>query len=250
MPERAAGVPVDPDGAVLAIDTASREGVVAVVRGERALAEVRWTLETNFSRELLARIDEALTTAGVRRTEIAALAVNAGPGAYTGLRTGVATAQGMALALDAPLAGVGRLEADAFRHLAGDRPVVAVHDAGRGRTAWAAYAAAEGAPATLVAPRIDEPAECARAAPSPATWCGELGDELRAAWTAAARTGDREAPPDAGVRRGIDLVRLAHLHGAFGDPASVDVIYLRPPSITAARPRPSAQPARRERGRG
>lgn len=250
MAERAPATAVDAESAVLVIDTASPAGLAAVVRGERTLAEVRWTLETTFSRELLARVDEALDAASLRRSEVAALVVNTGPGAYTGLRVGVATAQGLALALDAPLAGVQRLEADAFPHLPGGGPVVAVHDAGRGRVAWAAYAAGtggDGVPATLVAPRMDEPDECTRAAPAPATWCGELSDELRSAWVApsvaARRSGDREAATEANVRHGADFVRLAHLHRAFGDPASVDVLYLRPPSITAPRPRKSARPA-------
>ena len=221
-------------GADLAIDTASERGAVAVLDGERVLAEHVWRLESTFSKELLAAVDRVLTDAGVGRDAITSIAVDAGPGGYSGLRTGVATAQGLALALDLPLAGVSRLEAAAFPHLDGATSVIAVHDARRGRIAWAAYAAgARGEPPVeLVAPRIDEAAACVDAAPAGARWCGEIGDELRAARAAAERGGDTEVDAAENVRHAADLVRLARLHEAYGDPAAVDVVYLRPPPIT------------------
>ena len=219
----------------LGIDTASAEASVAVLRGDNVLAERRWTLETTFSQELLAAIDALLREAAVARDAIASIAVDAGPGGYSGLRTGVATAQGLALALDAPLAGVSRLEADAFPHLDGNRAVAAVHDLGRGRVAWGAYSAESGVPVTLVEPRIDTFEQCARDAPLAALWCGELNDELRAAREAAGRSGDLDAGSHA--RSAAGIVWLARLHDAYTDPAAVDVVYLRPPPITTPRAR-------------
>ena len=218
-------------GPELAIDTASAEGALAVVDGDVLLAERRWTVATNYSQELLAGIDAVLRDAGVARDDLAAIVVDAGPGGYGGLRSGVATAQGLAFALDVPLAGVSRLELAAFPHLGGGRPVVAVHDAGSGRVAWAAYAATGGVPSVLVAPRLGSVEDCVRDAPTGALWCGEVTAELAAARDAA-RTGDGDVPPDDNVRRAADLVRLARLHDAYSDPALVDVVYLRPPPIT------------------
>ena len=220
-----------PDGPVLTIDTASAEAVVSVVAGDAVLAERRWSVETNYSRELLAGIDAALREAGVARGDLAAIAVDAGPGGYGGLRSGVATAQGLAFALDVPLAGVSRLELAAFPHLTGARPVVAVHDAGGGRVAWAAYLATAGAPAVLDEPSLEAVEDCVRAAPAGALWCGEVSPDLQAARDAA-RTGDADAPPGDNVRRAADLARLARLHETYGDPALVDAVYLRPPPIT------------------
>src|SRR5438552_7181988 len=122
----------------LGIDTASQVLAVAVLDGERVLAERRWQLATTTSKELLAGIEAVLGEASIDRDAIEAIAVDIGPGGYTGLRTGVATAQGFALGLGVPLAGVGRLEAAAFPHLAPGMPVIAVHDAGRSGVAWAA----------------------------------------------------------------------------------------------------------------
>ena len=233
-------------GFELGIDSASSEAAVAVLAGESVLVERRWTVETNYSQELLGGMDAALREAGVAREELAAIAVDAGPGGYSGLRSGVATAQGLALALEIPLAAVSRLESAAFPHLGGGAPVVAVHEAGGGRLAWAAYEAgaaatiapiAPTAPIELEAPRLDEPAECLRTAPQGALWCGELSDELLAALEGA-EVG-AAVPAEANARSAADLVRLARLHEAYGDPALVDVVYLRPPPIT----RPAARQA-------
>lgn len=224
----------------LGIDTASDDASVAVLDGARVLAEVRWHIETTASRELLARIEACLVEASVARTAISAIAVDVGPGGYGSLRAGVATAQGLALALDVPLAGIGRLEADAFPHLSAGAPTVAVHDAGRIGLAWAAYGACEliedaqsAPPEQLAAPRLDTAEECLRLAPADARWCGELPEELRAVLAAlprAAYLGDTSG--EQAGRSAADLVRLARLHRAYGDPAAVDVLYLRPPNIT------------------
>ena len=226
-----------PRGPHLAIDTASAEAVLGVVDvddmvdGETVRAERRWTVETNYSRELLAGIDAVLRDAGVTRDDLGAIVVDAGPGGYGGLRSGVATAQGLAFALDVPLAGVSRLELAAFPHLHGARPTVAVHAAGGNRVAWASYLASSLAPTPLDGPRLETVEDCVRDAPPDSLWCGEVTTELAAARDAA-RTGDADVPPDDNVRRAADLVRLARLHEAYGDPALVDVVYLRPPPIT------------------
>lgn len=224
----------------LAIDTSSVRGGVGLVRDDTLLAEHRWDLATTYSLELLTAIDALLSEAGVSRTDIEAIAVCVGPGGYGGLRAGVATAQGLALGLDVPLAGVGRLELDAVPYLAGGGVVVPVHNAGSAGLAWACYedAGQAGAPSReLQPPRLGTPAECAAAAPIGARFCGELTDELRDALGARGWT---EPPITATIApvetsRALDMVRLALAHSAFGDPATVDVRYLRPPSITPPR---------------
>ncbi len=236
-------------GVELGIDTASADASLALRRGGSVLALRRWRVETTLSRELLAELGALLEGAGVRRGEIARVAVCSGPGAYTALRTGVATGQGLALGLAVPLAGVSRLEADALPHLDAARPVVAVHDAGRGRLAWAAYRAASrpgAAPREVAAPRADDAAGLARDAPAGALWCGELTEELRRELARAGRplgAGDAAAGPAAGRRSAVEVLRLAWLHDAFGDPAGVDAVYLRPPPITRPRAAGPAHPS-------
>ena len=232
----------------LGIDTAADAASLALLRGDVVIAQRAWRVESTMSRELLGQLDALLVEAGVARTEIASIAVVTGPGQYGALRTGLATAQGLALALDVPLAGVGRLEADAALHLPGEAPgrtVIAVHDAGRAGIAWAAYVrdaheAPSDPPRCTVEPSIALAEEVARMAPSPATWCGELTDALRVALDAARdaerRCGDTSVETPSGGRAAA-LVRIARARHAYGDPALVDAFYLRPPAITRAKPR-------------
>ncbi len=223
----------------LGIDTASDDISLALVDAAGTIVATRaWRAESTVARELLSGLDALLAEAGVGRETIARIAVDIGPGQYGAVRSGIATAQGLALGLDVPLAGVVRLEADALLHAQGDGVVVATHDAGRAGIAWAAYRVAEGsdAPTEVTAPRIDPVEQVAALAPRPARWCGERPEGLAAARDAEGRSGDTEAAP-AETPRAVALVRIARARDAFGDPAGVDALYLRPPSITRPRPR-------------
>ncbi len=223
----------------LGIDTASDDASVAVLDGDRVLAHRDWRIATTASRELLANIEAVLRDAAVPRDALTAIAVDVGPGSYGPLRVGVATAQGIALALGIPLAAVGRLEVDAFPHLTPGDTVVAVHDAGRSGLVWAAYAAGElidtaqaAPPELLIPPRLDTIEHCLRLAPAPARWRGELTEALHTALAADPNHRSGHTGHTTTTRSAADVVRLARLHRAFGDPAAVDVVYLRPPSIT------------------
>lgn len=232
---------IAPHGPILAIDTAASDASLALEVDGRLIAEHRWHVESTVSRELLAAVDRVLAEAGVERSGLAALAVCAGPGGYNGLRAGIATAQGIALALDVPLAAVSRLEAEAASALAAcevARPIVAVHDTGRAGVAWAAYACpALGAPPEqLVAPAVTSVEECVARAPAGAVWCGELPPALAEARIAAGRRGDEDAPPP-DRSRAAALLEVARKRDAYDDPAAADAIYLRPPPITKPTPR-------------
>ena len=87
------------------------------------------------SSHLLALCDQVLRTAGLRVSQVRALACGAGPGSFTGLRVGLAVAKGLALADDLPLVLVSSLEALAL-DLAGATPgdgVLPCIDAGKGQ---------------------------------------------------------------------------------------------------------------------
>lgn len=95
-------------GPVLVIDTSTTRAVIAVGGADGALREQRaWTAGYRHGEELLARIEELLAVAGVAPAELGAIAVGTGPGAFTGLRVGIATAKGLAHALGIPILGVG-----------------------------------------------------------------------------------------------------------------------------------------------
>jgi tRNA threonylcarbamoyl adenosine modification protein YeaZ len=99
-------------GRLLAIDTSGTNALVAL--GERngsLLAERRWQAGYRHGEELLARIDEMLRTEGTSLADLGGIVVGTGPGAFTGLRVGLATAKALARGLGIPLAGVATSEA-------------------------------------------------------------------------------------------------------------------------------------------
>jgi tRNA threonylcarbamoyl adenosine modification protein YeaZ len=99
-------------GPILAIDTATSRAVVALGDPDgRLLAEDGWIAGRRHAEELLPRIDSLLHETGVAPSRLAALVVGTGPGAFTGLRVGLATAKTLAHQLGVPIAGVSTGEA-------------------------------------------------------------------------------------------------------------------------------------------
>ena len=84
---------------VLALDTTTRGGSVAVLDGDQLLAEIAGDASQTHTERLPGECDKVLTLAGVSRTSIDLYVVATGPGAFTGLRIGLAAVQGLALVL-------------------------------------------------------------------------------------------------------------------------------------------------------
>jgi tRNA threonylcarbamoyladenosine biosynthesis protein TsaB len=97
---------------VLAIDTATLSASAAIVDGERIVEETVRT--TTHSDELMLMVARVCERAGVAPRQLDAIAVGAGPGSFTGLRIGMATAKGIAFAAARPLWAVSSLAALAF----------------------------------------------------------------------------------------------------------------------------------------
>ncbi|MDN5929325.1 MAG: tRNA (adenosine(37)-N6)-threonylcarbamoyltransferase complex dimerization subunit type 1 TsaB [Hyphomicrobiales bacterium] len=91
---------------------------------------------------LIGVIESALGQAGITYNDLDRIGVAVGPGSFTGVRVGVATARGLALALSIPATGVNTLEALAAEARTGfpGRPILAVIDGRRGDIYCAAYA--------------------------------------------------------------------------------------------------------------
>lgn len=96
---------------VLGIDTAGSSSGVALMAGEEVIAVSRMRHVPHASRPLLRTIDRLLAATGYALIDLGGIAVNVGPGAFTGLRVGLATAQGLALASGKPLVGCTAFEA-------------------------------------------------------------------------------------------------------------------------------------------
>ena len=99
-------------GSILAIDTSGIRALVALGdAGGSLVAERRWAAGYRHGEELLTRIDEMLSTQGVALTDLSGIVVGTGPGAFTGLRVGLATAKALARGLELAIAGVPTAEA-------------------------------------------------------------------------------------------------------------------------------------------
>jgi len=112
---------------VLGLDTSTLTSGIAILDGERVLGEARHDGSARTA-DLLVAIDRVCRHAGVAPTALDAVAIGAGPGSFTGLRIGMATAKGIAFAAGIPLWAVSSLAALAFGH---PGFVVAVLDARR-----------------------------------------------------------------------------------------------------------------------
>lgn len=124
---------------VLAIATATPRVSVAIA-GSGGMVGVIDLEQGRRHGETLAPAIEALTRlTGVRLADLERIAVDAGPGLFTGLRVGVATAKALGSALDIPIVPCSSLDILAHPHRQSGRPVAAVVDARRSEVFWARY---------------------------------------------------------------------------------------------------------------
>jgi tRNA threonylcarbamoyladenosine biosynthesis protein TsaB len=124
---------------LLAIETATPAQSVALVEDARLLAELSYEAKGNRGGVLLPTVDQVLKTAGVAAGDLDVVAVSVGPGSFTGLRVGLATAKGLALGAGARLVGVSTLEALAEGYASADATICALLDAYRGEVYMAVF---------------------------------------------------------------------------------------------------------------
>lgn len=117
---------------ILALDTCLAGGGAALAQDGRVLAQAVLEPGPGFSRRLLPALEQVMASAGASPRDLIGLAVTIGPGFFTGLRVALATAQGLALGLGLPVAGVSSLRLLAANAPAGERTVWALADARRG----------------------------------------------------------------------------------------------------------------------
>lgn len=218
---------------LLALDTATPVGGVAVSDGGRALAVRTFDAVREHSRRLFLEIEGALRDAGRSREEITAVAVTIGPGSFTGLRIGLSAAKGLCLALDVPLVTVSTLEVLAARLPWADRPVCAVLDARRGEVYTASYDTADGFPRALGAEAAMDPdGLLAQWGDRDVLFTGDGVPRLGAG--PIRRSGVRCAPPHLSRPCAAAVAWLAQRQldaGSTVDAARVEPVYLRTPSF-------------------
>ena len=99
---------------ILGIDSSGLVASAAILSDDTVVSEFTVNNKKTHSQTLLPMIEQVVKMAGIELEELDAIAVAAGPGSFTGLRIGSATAKGLGLALDKPLVGIPTVEALAY----------------------------------------------------------------------------------------------------------------------------------------
>lgn len=124
---------------LLAIDTATAQSSVALAEDRRVVAAATKVDRRGHGSFLVPAIDFCFDQAGWLPTHLDAVVVDVGPGLYTGIRVGLATAQGIAAALGVPVVPAASLDALALRAATGRRHIYSLVDVRRGEVAYAGY---------------------------------------------------------------------------------------------------------------
>jgi tRNA threonylcarbamoyladenosine biosynthesis protein TsaB len=144
---------------VLSIDTSTPRGSVALLVDEEVIGELRLASLATHSSRLLRSIDFLLESAGWKLSELNLVASCIGPGSFTGIRIGVATALGLAQTIGVPFAGVSGMDALASQNLFLPGKIAVIMDAQRSQVYFAEYFNNEGRIRSVEKPMLLFPAE-------------------------------------------------------------------------------------------
>ncbi len=124
---------------ILGIESSTQVASVAVIEGDTVLGELTYNLGKTHSEKLLPMVRSLLSFLDMAPAGLDGLAVALGPGSFTGLRIGLATAKGLAYALERPLVGVNTLDALAWNLRGVEGGICPLINARRGECYAAVY---------------------------------------------------------------------------------------------------------------
>ena len=219
---------------ILSIDTSSQVSSVAVLSAERVAAEISMQGALTHSETLMPHIETALRMARVEKSELEGIAVSIGPGSFTGLRIGLASAKMMAYALHIPLIAVPTLEALVHHYICEGVRLVPMMDAQKGNVyaqefSWRADGDAlilQEERSLAIMPLTEVIAGLAETEQSVLL----LGDAMQKKTTLALPANVRLAPIHARMPRAacVGLAALTRLaRGEMHDPVTAAPLYLR-----------------------
>lgn len=124
---------------ILAVDTATTSCSVAIVDNTTLLSEFTLDREETHSRHLMKMIRSSLRMSGLEYSDLDGFAVSRGPGSFTGLRIGISTIKGLAVALEKPVVGVSSLETLALQVYYSRDLICPILDARKGEVYFSRY---------------------------------------------------------------------------------------------------------------
>lgn len=204
---------------ILGLDSSGLVASVAVVEDDNLLAEYTVNYKKTHSQTLLPMLDEIAKMIELELASIDAIAVAGGPGSFTGLRIGSATAKGLGLALDKPLISIPTVDGIAY-NLCGARDLVCpLMDARRNQTYTGLYAFDGDAMEILVpqqAVGIDEIVDTVNSFEREAVFLGDGVPVFREFIMEHCRVPYRFAPAHMNKQRAASLAVLAQKYYAEG----------------------------------
>ena len=219
---------------ILGLDTSTRAGSVAIVEAGRIRAELNLAGPLDHSERLLPSVDFLLGRLGLAPTDLDAVAVTRGPGSFTGVRVGLATAAGLARAAGIPAVGVPTLEAlaHAVPSPGPGRWICPCIDAGRREIYAAAFEAGEGGLQPRLPATVEPPAAWLERLPDlPATFVGDGAESYR---ELLRRAGCDWVCGSGPWFLGATVARLAQGRLQAGEADPLEPLYLRPPDARKA----------------
>ncbi len=214
---------------ILALDTATEACSAALLVGEELLERYEFAPRRHAAL-ILPMIDAVLAEAGLRPAQLDALAFGRGPGSFTGVRIAVAITQGIAFALDLPVAPVSTLAAIASGVMRRDgvRQVAVAVDARMGEIYWGAYVVSAAGGVALEGDEQVCAPECTPVLEGH-QWLGAGSGWAVYADALSRRTGAQTWRDDCYPRAG-DIARLGALAGGRGNWVTAEQalpVYLR-----------------------
>ncbi|CEP69247.1 tRNA threonylcarbamoyl adenosine modification protein YeaZ [Moorella glycerini] len=218
---------------VLGLDSATQVAGVALIDGDRLVAELFFNTRKNHSQRLLPMIATLLREAGVKLADLDGLAVALGPGSFTGLRIGLATVKGLAHAAQKPVAGIPTLDGLAWNAWEVPGLVCPVLYARRQEVYTALYRWQEGELCRLTPYQALDPYSLVDSLKSSTMPVYFLGDGVAPYWEVWQQLGTRARflPSTSTLPRAAQIARLGRerlLAGKEDDLFQLKPLYLRP----------------------
>lgn len=218
---------------ILAIETATMCGSVALMSGTRCLAENSVDTATTHSRRLIQQVEQVMRETELDWEQLDGIAVSLGPGSFTGLRIGLSTAKGLAMATDRPLLGVPTLDGLAQQIIAPPGSLVCALLDARKNEVYASFfrCNSDGTPEKTGADLVIKPEKLAALIELPTLLVGDGAVVYREFFQKTLGKSAIFAPPHSFFPRAATIGRLAlkmFTDHAFIDPASAVPIYVRP----------------------
>ena len=216
---------------ILALDTATDQGSLALVEGETLLLEYSLESAGTYLSRLLPGVAAAFAAVGREPADLGAVGVSVGPGNFTGLRLGIATAKALAWALGCPLVPVPTLEAVAAQCPFQSQPIGVILDAKRNEVFWGVYRCPVDRPQVEAEPVRLPLAELASRLTPPLVLTGPGVEILAAFIQGQFSDGITLAPPERRYPRAATVARLAQSRleqGLTASPQQLAPTYLRP----------------------